>query len=280
MANPAVAAPHLDGVNKTPRNNPGDFNGGPRSGRPGMQRGSNNSRNGDQDRLSKEAEVAAPFAVAGGAGAALANSGADDGNSDQQDYLDDALDEQVNPLDVGANPQTPQNQAGSNGQSIANMAKASSGDPRAMAAQLADEHLGLGKKIGTAMWLIWGILSLVLIGAIPFNILLFSPKSVYKLSEIILDFVGIGEELHAADKLGLDKVNITLTDWQKAIIILYDIILLMLVLIFLSSIAISLCYLSGAGGVTGTVVSKVADVATQSGGMFSAFNSFCQQVSH
>jgi hypothetical protein len=274
MANPAVAAPHLDGVNKTPRNNPGDFNGGSGSGRPGMQRGSNNSRSNGSESLPKEAEVAAPLAVAGGVGmTAAANSGADD----QGDYQDGELDEQNNPLDVGENPQTPQNQPGSSGQSIANMAKASGGDPRNLVAQLADEHLHLGARLGTLLWMLWGLLSIAIVGAIPFNILLFSPKSVYRLSEIILDFVGIGEELHAADKMGLDKINITLADWQKAIIILYDIILLMIILVLLSSLAISLCYSFGAGGVTGAVVSKVADVATQSGGMFSAFNSFCQQ---
>jgi hypothetical protein len=276
MANPAVAAPHLDGVNKTPRSNPGEFNGGSRSGRPGMQRGSNNSRNSGRDGLSREVETAAPFAVAGGVGmAAAANT--NDQQNDQEDYQDDEREEQTNPLNVGENPQTPQNQPGSKAQSMADMAKASK-DPRAIAAGLADKYLHLGAKLGTLLWIVWGLLSVVIIGAIPFNILLFSPKSVYRLTEIILDFFGFGEALQAADEVGLDKINITLADWQKGIIVLYDIILFMLIVIFITTVFTSMCYVLG--GTAGAVVAKVGDVATQNGGMLTAIHSFCQQIGH
>jgi hypothetical protein len=214
--------------------------------------------------------------MASGIAGAAAASAAVNANTAAQEAHN--TNNQTSPLDVGANPQTPENQQGANNKSTASSAKdlASSKDPRAKVAEMADKELDLGPKIGTTLWLTWGLLSLVLVGAIPFNILLFSPKAVYKLTEIILDFFGIGEEMHAADEMGLDKIKIVVADWQKAFIIFYDILLFMLIILFITTVLTAMCYVLG--GTTGAVVAKVGDIATQNGGMLTALHAFCVQA--
>ena len=284
MANPTASAPHLDAANKAHGSTLGDFSGGSRGGRPGMQRGNDNRRYNSPGNPSstnshqnphghEDTEIAKPSLgmSSGIAGAAAANTSvaAQEANNTKN---------QTSPLDVGANPQNPENQQSAKNESTASSAKdlASSKDPRAKAAEMADKELDLGPKIGTTLWLTWGLLSLVIVGAIPFNILLFSPKAVYKLTEIILDFFGIGEEMHAADEMGLDKIKITVADWQKAFIIFYDILLFMLIILFITTVLTAMCYVLG--GTTGAVVAKVGDIATQNGGILTTLHAFCVQA--
>ncbi len=160
-------------------------------------------------------------------------------------------------------------------------------DPRAVAANLADEYLHIGAKLGSALWLIWGLICLLtlpaviigvgLIPGIVFNILLFSPKTVYRFSEILLDFVGVGEVMAAADEAGLGKVKITLKDWQKGLILLYDAIAAAIFAFMLFTILISVCY------VTQPLVTqaglKVASVVTGDSA-YSSLSALCSSITN
>jgi hypothetical protein len=162
-------------------------------------------------------------------------------------------------------------------------ALAQSKDPRQLAANLADKYLHVGSQLGFALFVVWGIIALgtvpavlIGIGLIPtaiFNMLLFSPKSVYRLSEFILDFFGFGEVLQAADELGLSKLNITIADWQKALIVFYDIIVAIIIVLFISTIFISTCTIANSS--IGTVVGKTASIVSANSGI-AAISGFCK----
>ena len=126
-------------------------------------------------------------------------------------------------------------QTSEDSQGLGSTVQNSGGDPRKLAAQMADKHLKLGEKIGTILWIVWLALSFVtaiplIITGIPalmiLNLMLYSPKLVYRISEIILDFVGVGEVLQAADQVGLDKTDIKIKPWQKTIIVALDSLLI------------------------------------------------------
>lgn len=127
-------------------------------------------------------------------------------------------------------------------------------DPRQFLADEVDKHLHLGAKLGTALWLVWGAIAFVsipalvigvgIIPAVIFNMLLVSPKAVYKFSEILLDFVGVGEAMQAADEAGIGKIKITLKDWQKGIILFYDILVILVLAMIIFTTLISICYVT------------------------------------
>lgn len=159
-------------------------------------------------------------------------------------------------------------------------------DPRQLLANIADEQLGLGEKVGGLLWIIWGALTLVgalsmppIIGGLPFlivfNLLLVKPKWVYRLTVLILDLFGVGEALEAADKIGLDKVDIRIKAWQKLAIILVDIIYFMVIALVLYLLISGICSLFG--GYTTGAVARIADWWNNTTG-FQQANDFCAKV--
>lgn len=119
---------------------------------------------------------------------------------------------------------------------IEDTVKSFKADPKQAAAQLADQALGAGTHIGDILFIIWGLLFLAggivpilglfnAIGAgVVFNLLLISPKTVYRLTELILDLVGFGEALQVLDKFGLSKTDIHLRGITKVGVVMVDII--------------------------------------------------------
>ncbi len=111
--------------------------------------------------------------------------------------------------------------------------KAAKGDLKGAAGQALTD-IGAGKALGDALFIIWGLLFFVaglipLLGffqAIPiliiFNFLLISPKTVYRITELILDLVGVGEVLQTLDTAGVGKTKITIRTVEKAGIIIMD----------------------------------------------------------
>jgi hypothetical protein len=158
-------------------------------------------------------------------------------------------------------------------------------DPRQLGADLADKYLHVGSQLGFALFVVWGIIALATIptlvigvGLIPaaiFNMLLFSPKTVYRISEFILDFCGFGEVLQAADEVGLDKVTIKISDWQKGLILFYDIIVALVIILFISIVLISLC--SVANSTVGKVAGKAASVVSPNSA-YATISSFCSST--
>ncbi len=131
---------------------------------------------------------------------------------------------------------------------IADKAKKAKDDPTQLAADLADEYLHLGTAMGTTLWYVWFASAVVSLfpfvvtaipGAIMFNLLLISPKLNYQITVWILDLVGIGEALQAANQMGLDKVDIKVAGWQKGFIIAYDVVLVVL-LVSVAALVIAL----------------------------------------
>jgi hypothetical protein len=136
--------------------------------------------------------------------------------------------------------------------------KAEHGDLRGAVGEAATE-LGVGKKIGDILFVIWGLMFFLsgampllgLFNAIPFflifNLLLFSPKTVYRITEFILDAVGVGEILQAADKAGLGKTKITIRGFEKAGIIILDLGFVLWQLLALVIPLYFLCQVAGFG---------------------------------
>jgi len=167
--------------------------------------------------------------------------------------------------------------AGLNPQKLGNLA--AKGDPRGAVGEIATQ-IGVGKKFGHILFAVWGIL-FFLSGAIPivglfnasitfiiFNLLLFSPKTVYQITELILDLVGVGEVLQGLDKVGLSKTKITIAGWEKIAIIVMDVGFFIWHLIFVFMFTYYLCSLAGIGsGIPGVntvlnVVAKAGDAVT------------------
>ncbi|HEY4506436.1 MAG TPA: hypothetical protein VJJ24_03255 [Candidatus Paceibacterota bacterium] len=130
--------------------------------------------------------------------------------------------------------------------------------PRKMVADMVDERLKIGEKIGSLLWLIWMILTVIgFIGSfITFgitglmvlpvlNLLLVSPKLVYKITILILDFVGVGEVLTVINKIGLDKVKIVVAGWQKATIIALDAVVITIYALVISLMISTTCSILG-----------------------------------
>lgn len=170
-------------------------------------------------------------------------------------------------------------------QNIADTLKSAKGDPRKMVGKLADKYLGLGEKIGTLLWIIWGILAILgalaglIIGGLPviliFNLLLVKPKWVYQLTLLILDLIGVGEALQIAGRFGLDQVDIRLKSWQKASIVIFDVILIFII-IFIIYVIISVAC-APFGGTVSTAAAAVADFVTGNN-VFGVLNSFCAEI--
>lgn len=174
-------------------------------------------------------------------------------------------------------------------QNLSEKLKDIKGDPRKMLAQVADEQFGLGEKIGTLLWAIWGVLaiagvivSLTLVGLVAglpviiiFNLLIVKPKWVYQLTLFILDLVGVGEAIQVAGKAGLDKVNIRLKNWQKISIIILDIVFVIGMVLVMYSIVSNFC--SHFGGIVTSIAAAAADwwYGTKN---FSQANDFCAQI--
>ncbi len=151
---------------------------------------------------------------------------------------------------------------------------ATHGDPRKIVGDLADQYLHYGAIIGFALWAIW--MTLAIGGLIPFlipglicavvlNVLLVSPKSVYRISKWILELVGVGEALTVVDTVGAAKADIRLAGWMKFTIIVYDLMLFMLfigILAFIFAIGKWICDQTGLSseGVIGTVTSGVVSI--------------------
>lgn len=126
-------------------------------------------------------------------------------------------------------------------------------DPRQVAAQLADEYLGLGRKTGHLLYVIWQVAAVAgwmpplfiagIPGLIMLNLLLVSPKLVYKITVYILILIpGVGEVAKSIDEAGLNKVKITLSGLEKAAIIFTDIAVAILIFIIVAFIYSVFCY--------------------------------------
>jgi hypothetical protein len=138
-------------------------------------------------------------------------------------------------------------------------------DPRKMAAQALDEKIGLGRKIGHLLFIIWG--AITLIGSVPFvivaipglimlNLLLISPKLAYKITTWLLLFIpGVGEAVKAVDEVGLGKVDISLSGAEKFAIICTDFVFAMLLLLVVVFLITIFCYnVNTSLGAVGAVV--------------------------
>lgn len=161
-------------------------------------------------------------------------------------------------------------------------------DPRQAVADLADKYLNLGSEVGMLLFVIWGVLSfgtlpavILGVGLIPgviFNILLFSPKTVYRITEFILDFIPAADvAVEAVDELGLGKVDIKIKDWQKGLILAYDAIAAIIIILFVSTVLISLCTISS--GTVTNVAGKVSD-ALSGTNTYASLNAFCSTLIH
>jgi len=129
-----------------------------------------------------------------------------------------------------------------------------------------------GRLIGFLLWVIWGLLSIAglivsisivgIVIAAPviliFNLLLISPRLVYRLTVWILDLFGIGEFLQGAEKSGIiDKHTIRIGGFEKTTIILFDILLFIGIVLMLVMFVYFSCWLGEQTGVLGTGFAKV-----------------------
>lgn len=127
--------------------------------------------------------------------------------------------------------------------------KAKSGDIKGAVGEAATE-LGVGKKAGDLLFIVWGILSLTvfvppwvgLVFLAVFNVLLVWPKGVYKLTEYILDFTPARAAVKVLDETGLSKTKITVRGWEKALIILLDLVVACYFLMMAFTIMYAVCY--------------------------------------
>ena len=161
--------------------------------------------------------------------------------------------------------------------------QAPSKDPRKAAAKIADEKLGLGRKTGHLLFLIWE--ASALIGSIPFiitglpglimiNLLLISPKLAYKITIWILIFIpGVGEAAKAIDEVGLGKVDISISGAEKFIIICTDFIWGMLILLLIVFVITLFCY--NVNSSLGTIGAMAADWISGTS-FFSEIQGFCK----
>lgn len=135
--------------------------------------------------------------------------------------------------------------------------------------QMQDE---VGEKIGTLLWVIWGLLALIgllglitLVGipgailtAIVFNGLLISPKLVYKLTVLILELVGVGEVLNVLDSTVIDENKIKIGGVQKLSILLFDLLFIIIVAGMIVLFLYISCWLGGQTTVLGSGAAKIA----------------------
>ncbi len=158
-------------------------------------------------------------------------------------------------------------------------------DPRKMAADLADQYLHLGKKLGLLLFLIWegsfaiGSIPLVITGIpglIMANLLLVSPKLCYRITVWLLLLIpGVGEAVEAVDKVGLGKVHITVTPLQKIAIVITDLIWVIAVLVIFSFILSIFCW--SVSDVSGFVAANVANLWYGTS-LFTEMRQYCQGV--
>lgn len=157
-------------------------------------------------------------------------------------------------------------------------------DPRKAAVDVVDKYLHLGKKLVLLTWAIWYIigvfcflLSITIVGIpvllivmVILNIFIISPKTVYRITELILDLVGVGEYLQAMDEIGLGKVEMKATGWQKASIIGLDFLVVIGIIVLIVVITRTACEYFGLipdgffSKITSSVTSTVINVATNS----------------
>jgi hypothetical protein len=137
-----------------------------------------------------------------------------------------------------------------------------------IAAKIDKAQQDIGRLIGFLLWLIWGLLAIVgliisititgvLFGApviFIFNLLLISPRLVYRLTVWILDLFGIGESLQAAEKSGaIDKRKIRIGGFEKITIVLFDLLIFILVVLMFAVFVYFGCWLAEqTGGIFGS----------------------------
>jgi hypothetical protein len=161
---------------------------------------------------------------------------------------------------------------------VHNAYKQSKGDPRQFAANLADEYLHLGQAVGDILFVIWFTLAavgslvgflMVVIGffleGLPLliicNFLLFSPKTVYRLTVFLLAFIpAAGEVVEAVDKAGLGKVNIKVRPVEKVAILGLDLVIGFIILAVITFVTVVFCYT-----VSGDYKSRIVALATSPG---------------
>ncbi|HMR55100.1 MAG TPA: hypothetical protein PKD34_00710 [Candidatus Doudnabacteria bacterium] len=129
-----------------------------------------------------------------------------------------------------------------------------------------------GRLIGFLLWVIWGLLaiagaiiSITIVGAVLgglviliFNLLLVSPRLVYRLTVWILDLFGIGEFLQGAEKSGLiDKHTIRIGGFEKTTIILFDLVVFIGIILMLVMFVYFSCWLGEQSGVLGSGTAQI-----------------------
>ena len=172
------------------------------------------------------------------------------------------------------------------------------GDPREATVDFLDKYAHIGKKIVLILWAIWyalgvlsAITSIAIIGIpsliftlIILHIFIVSPKTVYRITELILDLVGVGEYLQAMDEVGLDQVEMKATGWQKASIILLDILIFIGMSMMIGMVIKTGCDTYGytqsgvVGSVTAGIKSTVADIASGQNGTGSFLQGVCDSL--
>ncbi len=135
--------------------------------------------------------------------------------------------------------------------SVKQIVQDSGGDRKKIISELLSQYANLDKIWGLLLWGIWLFLTLGSAITPPFvlsigpllvlNTMLFSPKPAYWLTEVILAFFGIGEAMEEMREFGVfDKITITV--WQKIIIVLIDLIGVIIALVATVLIFASFCY--------------------------------------
>lgn len=154
-------------------------------------------------------------------------------------------------------------------------------DPRKLAVQALD-HVGLGRRVGDVMFMVWLIVTAILsialiapgiIGLLMLNLLLIWPKAVYKITVWILVFIpAVGEVTKTVDTAGLGKVDIKLNAVEKYFIVVADLIWFIGMLALFGFIMTIICYPINNVGVVGTTVADVWYGTS----LFSELQGFCK----
>lgn len=156
-------------------------------------------------------------------------------------------------------------------------------DPRKIAVQALD-HVGLGRRVGDVMFMVWVIVTVILsiffvfpgiIGLLMLNLLLVWPKAVYKITVWILIFIPVvGEVAKAVDTAGLGKVDIKLNAVEIYFIVIADLIWFIGMLALFGFLMTIICFPINN---TGVVVTGAADIWYGTS-LFSELQAICKGI--
>ncbi len=154
-------------------------------------------------------------------------------------------------------------------------------DPRKLAMHALD-YVGIGRRVGDVMFMVWLNFTVVLsiafivpgiLGLLMLNLLLIWPKAVYKITVWILVFIpAVGEVVKTVDTAGLGKVDIKLNAVEIYLIVIIDLIWFIAMLALFGFIMTIICYPINNVGVVGTTVADVWYGTS----LFSELQGFCK----